>query len=57
MRTPKKELDNTTNTTVYRAARRQLETKCSFCKPNKGENTKRKSKHGNKKRKYKDKRR
>lgn len=44
-----------TNSTVDRKERR-LDLSCSFCPPNKGENAKRKAKHGNKKPKYKTKR-
>lgn len=35
---------------------RRNQLSCSFCRPNKGENAKRKAKHGNKKPKYKNKR-
>lgn len=44
-----------TNSNVDRKERRKL-LSCSFCKPNKGENASRKAKHGNKKPKYKNKR-
>ena len=44
-----------TNSTVVNRFRRGY-LRCSICPPNKGENAKRKPKHGNKKPKYKDKR-
>lgn len=46
--------ENTNSTVDDRERRKDLS--CSFCPPNKGENEKRKSKRGNKKPKYKDKR-
>lgn len=52
MKRPKSE---ETNSTVDNRLRRN-QLRCSFCRPNKGENCKRHSKHGNKKPKYKDKR-
>lgn len=42
------------NPTVANRERRK-ELSCDFCPPNKGENEKRKAKHGNKKPKYKTK--
>lgn len=45
-----------TNSTVDDRERRNL-LRCSFCRPNKGENQKHCSKHGKGKPKYKDKRR
>lgn len=47
---------NNTNSTVDDRERRQMQS-CSICPPNKGENARRKAKHGNKKPKYKDRRR
>lgn len=44
-----------TNSTVDNRIRRK-DLGCSFCPPNKGENAKRKAKHGNKKPKKKDRR-
>ena len=44
-----------TNSTVYNRLLR-LDLNCSICPPNRGENSKRKSKHGKTKPKYKDKR-
>lgn len=50
-----KRANRNTNSTVDNRERRKS-LSCSFCKPNKGENAKRKAKHGNKKPKYKNKR-
>lgn len=48
-------LKTTDNPTVYNRAKRQ-EFRCPLCPPNKCENAKRHSKHGNKKPKKKNKR-
>jgi hypothetical protein len=50
-----KEVDTNTNSTVDDRERRFL-LRCSFCKPNRGENKKCHRKHGNKKPKKKNKR-
>lgn len=52
---PKQEKASTSNPTVYNRLKR-LELSCPHCKPNKGENSKCKKKHGVKKPKKKDKR-
>lgn len=51
-----KEDEENTNNTVDDRERRKKNLSCSYCKPNKGENASRKSKHGAKKPKRKDKR-
>jgi len=43
-----------TNSTIDNKERRSL-LSCSFCPPNKGENSNRKPKHGTRKPRYKDK--
>jgi len=50
----KEEKATTSNSTVYDRLSR-FDLRCSFCKPNKGENKKSYKKHGCKSPKYKDK--
>ena len=60
MRRPKKQMDETTNSSVYKKARKThicIESgKCTICPMHSGENTSRKPKHGVKKPRKKDKR-
>jgi hypothetical protein len=51
-----KKLNDEINSSVDKKGRRE-DLRCSFCPPNRGENSSRKAKHGAKKPKYKDKRR
>lgn len=44
------------NSRVYKMIKRSYDLVCSFCKPNKGENSKKNTKYGSRKPKYKDKR-
>lgn len=52
----KKDKFNTDRKTEFWHDIARKELKCPICPPNKGENAKRKAKHGVKKRKYKNKR-
>jgi hypothetical protein len=55
MKRAKKTMEKTTNSKVYKRARKELTCECSFCKPHRNENANRYGKHGCKKPKYKDK--
>lgn len=52
---PKKPVSENTNSTVDDRERRE-DLHCSFCRPNRGENAKRRPKNGKTKPKYKNKR-
>lgn len=56
MKRAKKEMEETSNSKVYKRARKELTCNCSFCKPHRNENASRYGKHGKTKPKYKDKR-
>lgn len=55
MNKPRTKLKTESNSAVYRRLAR-IHLNCPMCKPNKGENAKRKRKYGKAKPKYKDKR-
>jgi len=56
MKRYKKQLDETSNSTVYKKVKRRTTGKCPICPAHGGENATRKGKHGVTKPKYKDKR-